>query len=236
MSNNGRLISVVSFLITAAVFLILASVAIVWASGISYDVKTKKITQTGIISVGESLKTAEIYLNGSLVATETPYDIRGLVAGDYKLEITKEGHQACSKTYKLSEAEVVDVEPALVAVSPRITQLTLENSPSYLDRSNFDFGLSVLSGELLDYGSLVARFSVDPLQVHRFGDYYIYQSGQNLRFLDLGCGTDQVIYSSTSNEKIKFIQRPASWTIYVYEGSVVQRINLHESTEATASL
>ncbi|HUD20907.1 MAG TPA: PEGA domain-containing protein [Candidatus Saccharimonadales bacterium] len=236
MRANGRLVSIVSFIIAVAAFLLLTSVAIVWAGGLTYDPRTHTFNQTSMIVVDETVSGAQVFLNNHLISETTPYNIRYLNPGEYDLKVSKDGFVACEKTYTLARGQVAEFAPVLIATKPTVSKVAAADAPTYIESNNFDFGLSLYNGELLDYGTLKTRFTASPVQVRRFGENYVYQTGNELRFLDLSSNNDTLIYAAPTSAPQKIVIDEGNWQVFIYsDDGTITRIDLQVPSAASAS-
>ena len=205
--------------------LILSSVAVVWASGLRYNSSTGLFEQTALIANDGASEDVDVWLDGTKVAYRIPYHARHLLPGQYTVELTKNGFQTWRQSFSLSKGQIGLIkDPTLVASQPLITIDPLALTTSRLDR--LDFSLQLSDGELTDNGKLVTRFSQNPLQIHRFNEFYLYQVGNELRlFLPLGT-QDYLIYRSNSLDQLPLALYPSTWQVAVADGASVKVINL----------
>lgn len=210
----------VSF-IAGVVFLVVASVTMVWANGWEYDTDQGRFQQTVIVASEPTIKNASIYLNGKLVASESPWQRRGLSPGRYILRLEKQGYNSWQEIFDLQAGQTGYIHDSvdLVAAKPLITEHGGEFSPS---AELFDAGLALEDDELLDNGKLVSRFTTPPLSAHRFLGGYLYQAGRELRLLFTVADQDYLLYSAPSDGVIELEIR--SNYLLLKEGQTVKQL------------
>lgn len=226
-TKRRRMLSVMAALLAVSAFFILSSIAVVWANGLRFNPETKRFEQTVVIAV-ESDKTiggVEVFLDGELVAAEVPFQLRGLLPGQYELLVQRPGFQSFSQVLNLSAGEVGVVrEFQFIALLP---QVTIDENRVVFAEPAFEAGLRVTSdGELLDNNRLITRFIDDPLSVRRLRTGYVYQLGKELRYFWPAGPHDYPIYTLENEEVAKMNIRPGAWEIVIQEGETVRVISL----------
>jgi len=206
-------------------FLILSSVAVVWANGLRFNSTTGSFEQTVLIAIESQTDSVEIWLDGKLINNQIPYSIRNLLPGHYTIELKKSGYQTWRQSFWLPKGQIgLITDPVLIALFPLVSVTKLPFTISSYNQT--DFGLKLSSGELTDNGELVTRFSQNPLQVHRFNDYYLYQNGDELRLFIKTGSQDYLIYRSPISTFLPLALLSSTWQVAVQEGEVVKLINL----------
>lgn len=225
------MLSTLSALFAVAAFFILSSIAVVWANGLKFNPETKRFEQTVVIAL-DSVRDypgVQVYLNDELVATEVPFQLRGLVPGRYELLLEHQGYQPYFETFSLTagEAKVIqDYQP--IASQPLVTP---DPNRIVFSEPAFEAGLSVTpGGEFLDRTKLVSRFSGNPVLARRFNGGYVYQLGSELRlFLPHG-PHDYLLYTLETSEVAKLNIRANAWEIILQEGEIIKVIAVTEPT------
>jgi hypothetical protein len=228
MSQRRRkTLSALAALLGVAAFFILSSIAVVWANGLRFNPETKRFEQTVVIAVesNKDLKDATVYLNGDIVATEIPVQLRGLLPGHYELLLQQEGFQPYFQVFNLEagEAKVIrDYQP--IAATPKVT---VAPDRIVFAESAFESGLQVtLDGELIDNGKLVTRFIDDPIMARRINGAYLYQLGNELRLFLPDGPHDYLIYTLAGTEVAKLNLRASAWEVILQEGETTKVISL----------
>ena len=105
-SLKTNIIGIVFWIVIISLFVVLSSFLIIRASGYAYNFDTKKFQKTGLIYLKTNPKNADIYLDGSLKAFQTPKRFSYLLPGNYTIEIKKDGYQTITKNLSVYEGLV----------------------------------------------------------------------------------------------------------------------------------
>ena len=206
-------------------FVIISSGAVVWANGLRFNSSTGSFEQTLLIAIDGSPQFADVLLNGNPVATRIPYRIRNLLPGNYVVEISKTGFQSWKQSFWLSRGQVGLINDlTLIATKPLMSLAPSVLKIAQLER--LDFGLRLEGGELTDNGKLITRFSVVPIQAHRFNNYYLYQADNELRLFLTEGNQDYLIYGAQTTEKLPLALYPSTWQVALTDGLITKFINL----------
>jgi len=221
------MLSVLAAMFGVAAFFILSSIAVVWANGLRFNPDTKRFEQTVVVAVESETNypNVQVFLNGELVATEVPFQLRGLLPAYYELLIEQTGYQPHFQAFNLAAGEVKVVRDyRAIAVSPTVT---VDAERVVFTEPAFEAGLKVtIDGELLDQGGLVTRFIDDPVLARRFNDGYIYQLGSELRLFLPDGPHDYLIYPLNSSAVARLNIRANAWEVILQEGETVKVIAL----------
>ena len=224
-TKRRKLLTTLAALTAILAFTIISASAVVWANGWRYNSSTGSFDQTVLIAVDGSAQKIEVLLDGIKVADHIPYRVRNLLPGSYTVELSKDGFQSHRQTFWLSSGQVGLInDPVLIAKQPLVTTTVSPLVTAELDA--FDFGLLLTGGELTDRGELVSRFSVTPLQVHRFNDFYLYELGNELRLYLKAGSQDYLVYRAERVEKLPLALYPATWQVAVTDGKLTRLVNL----------
>jgi hypothetical protein len=228
-TRRRKMLSILAALFAVAAFFILSSIAVVWANGLKFNPETKRFEQTVVVAVDsdKNYPGALVYLNGELVATEVPFQLRGLVPGRYELLLEQLGYQPYYRVLHLAagEAEVIeDYQP--IAAKPLVT---VDQDRIVFAEPAFEAGLRVTTdGELLDRTKLVSRFIGNPVMARRFNDGYVYQLGSELRLFLPDGPHDYLLYTLASSEVAKLNIRANAWEVILQEGETIKVIAVTE--------
>lgn len=215
------------------VFIVVTTSILIWANGLRFDPAKGTFEQTSVVSVESDLEDVEISLNGKLTGTESPLQIRDLSPGRYEISIEKVGYQTYRQLFVLARGEVGIVEDVdLVAVNPLVT--VLPENARFINPVKFSSRLSMDGGELYDGSKLVTRFSIVPLQAHRFSSYYLYQQGTDFRVFIPITNQDFLVYRSSLADYVPINSIPNSNSFVLNEGAVKKLINLSIPIEVVA--
>lgn len=116
------------------VFLLIAPLIILYISGITFDYQSKSFIRTGILAVRSDPANAEIFVNGKLALTRQG-DVKFLPAGEYQLDLKKEGYQSWSKRLAVYPGRVTWANPGFNKVNLFFSQPKIQD----LENSVVDF-------------------------------------------------------------------------------------------------
>ena len=101
----------------------MAVAIIALAQGYRWDHSTNTVYGTGIIEVETSPTGATVKLNGQNKGT-TNTTISNLAAGEYTVEVTKDGYAEWKTTVDLKAGKVVSLLPLLVPINPSLSPVS----------------------------------------------------------------------------------------------------------------
>lgn len=120
MSRNLK--RTVFFLVVLTAIPIATYIASRYARGERFDVKTKRLTSTGMLVATSVPDGAALYLDAKLkTATD---DTINLVPGEYFVELKKDGYYPWAKTIRIEEEMVQKTEATLFSTFPSLQSLT----------------------------------------------------------------------------------------------------------------
>ena len=221
------MLSTMAGLLAVAAFFILSSIAVVWANGLKFNPETKRFEQTVVVAVDSDrdYQDVQVYLNGEIVATEAPFQLRGLVPGRYELLLERPNFQPYYRVFSLAAGEAMvikDYQP--IALKPLVT---IDPDRIVFSEPAFEAGLRVTAdGELLDRTKLVSRFIGNPVLARRFNGGYIYQLGSELRLFLSDGPHDYLLYTLSSNDVAKLNIRAGAWEIVLQEGEAISVVSV----------
>lgn len=93
------------------VFVLAAPLIVLYVRGVGFDFKTKTFVKTGIISVSAEPNNSDIYLDG-ILKRQSSGDIKFVPAGEYQVDIKKDGYFAWSKRLTVNAGEVTWASPS----------------------------------------------------------------------------------------------------------------------------
>jgi len=86
-------------------FLVAAPLIVLYVRGISFDFKTSTFVKTGILAVNSDPSSAAVYLDGEL-KRQNSGDVKFIPAGEYQVEIKKDGYWPWSKRLTVQAGQV----------------------------------------------------------------------------------------------------------------------------------
>ncbi len=218
-AKKQRQLSLIISLIGAVFFVIITLTTIVWATGLQFNSANGSFEKTAVIAVNNSLSEVTVSLDGKVVGNATPITLDGLKGGRYRLTITKPNFYPYEKTFHLSPGQAGVVKKVtLIAQEPLLTDAP---DAVYLPSEPFDVGLVFEDGELVDFGSLVTRFSTPILQAHRLNTGYLYQQGGDLHLYFAENSQDLTVFHSDAAAAIKLNLSPSSWAVTLFSDAAL---------------
>ena len=103
-------------------FLVILALIISFARGYRLDFDKQSLTSTGIISVSAFPKAAKVYVN-EILKGATDINLT-LPAGDYQIEVKKDGYTSWKKQVKLLGELVLTLDVLLYPLNPSLSPLT----------------------------------------------------------------------------------------------------------------
>lgn len=79
------------------IYLIIAPIIIAYTAGYRYDFQTGEIKQTGVLSIDVKPKTAQVYINDTLMKKSLPIYLPNRAPGSYKIKISLSGYKNWEK-------------------------------------------------------------------------------------------------------------------------------------------
>lgn len=215
-------------------FIVIAIITFLWANGLTFDTKARTFEQTAVISLETKLQDVEVRINGQTVAAKGPHQERGLQPGRYDFEVLKDGFLPYLRTFYLDRGQVgIATDVVLIAQKPLVA--TLEPDTRFITPIKISNGLTLQGGELFDGNEFITRFSTDPLQIHRYGSFYLYQLGSNFHVFIPDTNQDFVIYSTISADYMPINSLPSSFAFVIDEAGAKKLVSLTIPSEASAN-
>lgn len=138
--------------VLVAIVIGLATIIVVYgANGYGINTKTGQIVENGLLFVGSKPGNAEIFLNGQDKNATAPARMI-LPAGNYTLELKKQGYRDWTRSFVLDGQSVARyVYPFLFPVTPKVTDLhTYKTEPGIITESPNRHWLLVENNSLSD--------------------------------------------------------------------------------------
>ncbi len=102
-------LSILGFLLGAALVALGTFALIAYGNGYSYDFKTGRLAHKGLLIVSSIPSSAKIYINGKAGKGGTPYR-NTYDGGQYKLEVIKDGYRTWQKNVDVTPAQATQVQ------------------------------------------------------------------------------------------------------------------------------
>lgn len=228
MSQKRRqLLNFLAGLLAVTAFVAVSSIAVVWSHGLRFNPDTKRFEATAVIAVESSddLFGLEVLVNGEVVGTKLPFQLRNLVPGYYEVIIQKPNFYSWRQVFQLEPGEVEIIENIqLIAKTPKTTLITEEVS---FTEPLFEVGLSHTdSGELLDRGKLISSFATTIKLARRIEKAYIYQIEDELRIKFPEGRQDYLIQKLAGSDPVPMLVDQSDWEIIIDNQGQIMRIEL----------
>lgn len=92
------------------VFIVATPALILYSMGYRFDWQTKKIIETGVISIDVKPKDAAVYLNNILIAKKIPIRLTNRAPGSYELKISRAGYKTWEKTIDIKSRQTTYIK------------------------------------------------------------------------------------------------------------------------------
>ena len=145
--ENYLILRKIFFWIFSVSFIILVPVIVFYSLGYKFDVKSKKISRTGTISLKSSPEDARIFLNGTKLNSTTPDVLSGLVPQDYAIRLEKDDFYPYQLHAKLMPSSVSEFNITLI---PKI---------KYVEKFEPDFNIYKFFISKHFYGNKIIAFT-----------------------------------------------------------------------------
>lgn len=93
-----------------AIFIITTPTLILYSMGYRIDWESRKIIETGVISIDVKPKDVEVYLNNILITKKIPIRLTNRTPGSYELKISKPGYKTWEKTIDIKSKQTTYIK------------------------------------------------------------------------------------------------------------------------------
>lgn len=139
------------FYVLLVVYLILTPYAILYALGYWVAPSSGElINKTGLLSVITEPRGARIFVEGKKFSRRTPAAVRGLLPGEYEVQLTKKGYESWKQDVKVLRGKAARLEPViLLPLKPEEEDMTEQPFYTLLPLLT-DFRITGLQSVFLD--------------------------------------------------------------------------------------
>lgn len=131
--SRSQALRTVLFYISVAVFFLGLPAILSFALGYTFDPRTFTFTKGGLMLIKSQPAGASVTLDGELLRERTPVTLSELLPGDYKVELSLDGHYPYSGTVTVSAGKVSRLEKVILfPLRQDIEQLNKEQISSFL--------------------------------------------------------------------------------------------------------
>jgi len=171
--ENYLILRKIFFWIFFISFIVIVPILVFYSLGYKFDVKSKKISRTGTISLKSSPEDAKIFLNGIKLNNTTPDVLSGLVPQDYAIRLEKDDFYPYQLHAKLMPSSVSEFNITLI---PKI---------KYIEKLEPDFNI---------YKFFISK--------HFYGNKVIAFTDQGIYYLDDDFKNDKKISAQSINKDV----------------------------------
>lgn len=193
------------FLICLIIFLFLSPSIIFYFQGYRFDLKNKKLTQTGGLFIKAIPKQVEIYLDGKLIkGTDFLFGsalIENLLPGKYEVTLQKNGYFSWKKNLEIKEKEVTEARNIILFPE----NLAFEHLAKGVE--NFWFSpdeKKIILKEQEEGWSLKMYELEKKVKSHLLKEKDISKKGANLINLEFGEDSKEIFLEVGVGEEIKY--------------------------------
>lgn len=105
--NLTRSIRLTIMLVLICCFFVVSPILIMYTAGYRYDLQTKQIKQTGVISIDTAPRDANVFLNDVLINKKIPIRLANRAPGAYTIKFTKPGYHDWQKEITVESKKTV---------------------------------------------------------------------------------------------------------------------------------
>ena len=223
------------------IFLIISPLIILYVSGITFDPQSKTFVRTGILAVRSQPTSAEIFLNNKLVR-KNQGDIKFLTAGEYQVEIKKDGFKPWNKRLSVYKGQVTWANPAFNYIylffnEPKIQKLQSGVLDFYKNGDKLTTltqeGITVASVNDPSHGQtypLTSKFSKILAADQSGNNLILTDSGSELGIFNVNTGK---LYSlSGLFDSLPKLQFDANGNLYALYKDTLYVVDFHNQTKA----
>lgn len=161
--SRSQALRAVLFYISVAVFFLGLPAILSFALGYKFDPRTFTFTRGGLMVIKSQPAGAGVSLNGQLLRERTPVTLSELLPGDYKVELSLDGHYPYSGTVAVAAGKVSRLEKVILfPLRQDVEQLNKEQISFFLvdrarstvyhmDRQNSRLYRSNLDGKQFEF-------------------------------------------------------------------------------------
>ncbi len=125
--------ALVGYFLTAVVFVLLSLYLVLYATGYRLDFTTWKIEKTGVLAVTTKPTGATITLDGKEYGKSTPFTLRNLAAGKYRLRVELKDYRPYERDVEIFSNQATEVHNIDLVLNTLETKTLVEDfeSPIY---------------------------------------------------------------------------------------------------------
>ncbi len=215
-------------------FVILATVSLTWALGYRVNWTAGTLEQTGLLELSTSQVglNPDVYLNGVKQATSLPISFRWLFAGQYDVEIKKDGYQTWQKQISVSTNERVNYPSIfLLYVTPKESPVPDIRIDEIEGRTYDNGGIEVRSGnELWVNNIFITRTSEDILNPEYYQDesHVVYQVGDRLVLRDLTSNISEDVITFNQKTSVPYVFQDNGRVLAYLDDTTLKAVALYE--------
>jgi len=206
------------YIMAFILFLVCAFLTVTYAAGYKIDIKQRKVSQTGIISVQDD--GGKIYINGKFEGTNE-ITLRNLAAGEYLVEVKKDGYHPWSKSFELAPGEAKILNDIVqFKENPKVEEYKIETSDFFQKLADTD-NLQVNNGEIYQNGNFVTRFEKDVFGASWYPNrkYISFTYEGKLRIMDIDGNNNIEIVNKNSTSPAVFVNSGRT-VVYENDGKI----------------
>jgi len=205
MTTRQRWIIKIIFI---SIFAVLAPLVIAYTMGYRYNFSTGQIQKTGVLVINSYPDEAQVYLDGKLIADETPAVIKKINPNFYNVEVIKDGYLPWSKKLEVKSSETTFAESVVLFLDkePQImAEREITKSLFSPNRTNLVYVTEESSwAEIWLYSLKKNEFTlIERRDIKNFVNAEFYWSpGSSRIFINVTTPeeTEQIIYHVNKNE------------------------------------
>lgn len=235
----------VKYVLVLVLILAISIWLILLANGYKINYQTYKLEKTGMIYLSSTPAEAQVFINGQLKATKTPYKLSNIFPGRYDIKLTAVGFHDWQETLRV-EAEMTAERRSIILflLTPQEIPLNDNEKANYLAQfsspeSSQNKGLFIKAGNEIWFSDIfITRLSQNIEKVAWLYDkkHILYQAGQAIFVMDVGGSNIIELVALKNSGTVNFISTDNGETLVYQDGQGLHKIKITQNNGFIDSL
>lgn len=101
------------FYVYLMIFIVTAPLVVLYTAGYRFDLRTASLVRTGILEITTKPRSATIFLNDKKITGLTPFIVKKVFPGTYRLRLEKDGYHSWQQEISIKSQETAQVSARL---------------------------------------------------------------------------------------------------------------------------
>lgn len=240
-----RKFQVIKYIILLMVIFLLSTWLIILANGYKINPHNYKIERTGLINIESTPNDVDVYINGELKSTKTPYKLAEIFPDRYDVKLSKQGFFDWTETLYVEQEKVVE-RGDIVLFYQKPEEIELTNSEIEFWRQKFtniddsqDKNLYIKDGSEIWFGDIfITRLSKDIKKVTWYYDkkHILYQIDSKICLMDSNGSNIVTLVNLPNNNLANFISDDRGQSLIYEADNNVKKIKITQQKGVIDSL